>query len=66
MRHLLLSDIEQMSSRYRASFINSISGFKSLNLVGTIAKDGQNNLAPFNTIVHICSNPPYLGMLARP
>lgn len=66
MRHLLLSDIEQMSSRYRASFINSLSGFKSLNLVGSISKDGQYNLAPFNSIVHIGSNPPYLGMIARP
>lgn len=60
------ADIDSMQKRYRANFINSISGFKSLNLVGTRSKDGISNLAPFNSIVHIGSNPPYLGMIARP
>ncbi len=66
MRHLLLNDIAEMNSRYRATFINSLSGFKSLNLVGTVSESGVNNLAPFNSIVHIGANPPCLGMIARP
>lgn len=60
------SEIESMPKRYRANFINSISGFKSLNLVGTRSNEGVSNLAPFNSIIHIGSNPPYLGMIARP
>ncbi len=60
------SDIESMQNRFRATFINSISGYRSLNLVGTRSLSGISNLAPFNSIVHIGSNPPYLGMIARP
>ncbi len=60
------ADIDTMQSRFRATLINSISGFKSLNLVGTRGLNGISNLAPFNSIVHIGSNPPYIGMIARP
>lgn len=60
------NDIESMQKRYRATFINSISGYKSLNLVGTRSKEGISNLAPFNSIIHIGANPPYIGMIARP
>ncbi len=60
------ADIESMQKRFRANFINSISGYKSLNLVGTRSVSGISNLAPFNSIIHIGSNPPYIGMIARP
>lgn len=60
------NDLNEMKSRYRATFINSIEGFKSLNLIGTRSKSGISNLAPFNSIVHIGSNPPYIGFIARP
>ena len=55
-----------MNSRYRATFINSIEGFKSVNLIGTRSKNGVSNLAPFNSIVHIGSNPAYIGFIAGP
>ena len=58
--------IDEMSSRYRATFINSIEGFKSINLIGTRSTSGISNLAPFNSIVHIGSNPPLIGFVARP
>lgn len=58
--------IDEMSSRYRATLINSIEGFKSLNLIGTRCISGVSNLAPFNSIVHIGSNPPLIGFIARP
>lgn len=60
------ADIENMNSRFRATFINSIEGFKSFNLVATRSKAGISNVAPFNSIMHIGSNPPLIGMLIRP
>lgn len=65
-KHYSSADIAEMSQRYRANFINSIAGFKALNLVGTINNKGQTNLAPFNSIVHIGANPPLIGMISRP
>lgn len=59
-------EFQSFSSRRRATFINSVSGFRSLFLVGTKSLTGIDNLAPFNSIVHIGSNPAYLGCIARP
>ena len=47
-----------MEDRKRIALINSLSGFKSLNLIGTINNQGQTNLAIFNSVVHIGANPP--------
>ncbi len=55
-----------MEQRKRAQLINSISGFRSVALIGTIDTQGQTNLAIFNSIVHIGSNPPLLGFIMRP
>ena len=55
-----------MEQRKRAQFINSISGFRSVALIGTIDTQGQTNLAIFSSIVHIGSNPPLLGFIMRP
>lgn len=51
---------------YRAALINSISGFKSANLIGTISNTGNANVAIFNSVIHVGSNPPALGFLMRP
>ncbi len=66
MTHIDLESIEKMDSRYRANLFNTISGFKSANLIGTIDKSGNTNLAIFNSVVHIGANPPYLGFILRP
>jgi flavin reductase (DIM6/NTAB) family NADH-FMN oxidoreductase RutF len=58
-----LMDMEQ---RKRAQFINSISGFRSVALIGTTDTQGQTNLAIFSSIVHIGSNPPLLSFIMRP
>jgi flavin reductase (DIM6/NTAB) family NADH-FMN oxidoreductase RutF len=55
-----------MPERYRATFFNSLSGFKSLNLIGTMNQQGITNLGVFNSIVHLGANPPLLGMVFRP
>ncbi|MEQ8359989.1 MAG: flavin reductase [Cytophagales bacterium] len=59
-------DIECMDKRYRTQFVNSLSGFKSLFLIGTINKQGDSNLAIFNSVIHIGANPPLLGLISRP
>ena len=58
--------IAQLPSRYRARLINNISGFKSANLIGTVSEVGIENLAIFNSVVHIGASPPYLGFVLRP
>jgi len=55
-----------MEQRYRANFINSLTGFKSLALIGTVDRKGQKNLAIFNSIVHLGAHPPLIGMVTRP
>jgi flavin reductase (DIM6/NTAB) family NADH-FMN oxidoreductase RutF len=60
------AEIETMDKRFRANLINSVSGFKSANLLGSINKHGKTNLAIFNSVVHIGSNPPLLGFILRP
>jgi flavin reductase (DIM6/NTAB) family NADH-FMN oxidoreductase RutF len=66
MKIISFNDIMAMEQRFRTTFINSIAGFKSLNLVGTTNDKGQTNLAVFNSTFHVGANPPYLGMVFRP
>ena len=60
------SNIESWERFYRANFINSLTGFKSANLIGTVNELGQTNLGIFSSIVHIGSNPPLVGYINRP
>ena len=58
--------INQMEQRYRAAFINSLGGFKSLILVGTADQMAASNLAVLNSLFHIGANPPLCGLIFRP
>lgn len=60
------TDFENMEQRYRAAFFNSLGGFKSVNLVGTIGNAGQTNLSIVNSVFHIGANPPFYGFVIRP
>lgn len=51
---------------YRTNFVNSLSGFKSANLIGTISKERKTNLAIFSSVIHVGANPPAIGFLMRP
>lgn len=66
MKHFTAKQIEEMPSRYRAHFINSCTGFKSANLLGTISEDGVTNVAIFSSVTHLGSNPALLGFILRP
>lgn len=59
-------EIMRMDKVPRLNLINTISGFKSASLIGTKSSKGQENLAIFNSVVHIGSNPPLLGFIMRP
>ncbi|WP_394203003.1 flavin reductase family protein [Shewanella waksmanii] len=64
--HLTQADIAAMEQRYRARFINSLSGFKSANLVGSIDHGGNTNLAIVSSVFHIGADPALMGMIMRP
>ena len=51
---------------YRANFINSLTGYKSASLIGTINLKGVPNLAIFSSIVHLGANPALIGFINRP
>ncbi|WP_179346478.1 flavin reductase family protein [Winogradskyella ursingii] len=59
-------DFEKMHHLYRINLINSCSGFKSANLIGTKSKDGITNVAVFSSVTHMGSNPALLGFFLRP
>jgi flavin reductase (DIM6/NTAB) family NADH-FMN oxidoreductase RutF len=66
MKYISHKDLTKMTSRYRAQMINSLSGFKSANLVGTCNGDQLNNLAIFSSVVHLGSSPALVGFITRP
>ncbi len=66
MQHFSKETIDALAIRYKNNLINSISGYKSANLIGTKSKAGNTNLAVFNSIVHLGSNPALLGFILRP
>ncbi|NUQ26294.1 MAG: flavin reductase [Saprospiraceae bacterium] len=66
MKHYDAQAIEQLERRFRANLINSSSGFKSANLIGTKSKDGQENVAIFSSVVHLGSDPALIGYIQRP
>jgi len=66
MSHFSQSDIHNMAQRYRANFINSLSGFKSANLVGTVSKDQHTNLSIISSAFHIGADPALMGFINRP
>ncbi len=65
-RYFSHNDILQMEMRGRAAFMNSLSGFKSASLIGSVDKNGNTNLAIFSSVVHLGSNPALVGFINRP
>ena len=59
-------DIADLDRITRLKIINSVTGIKPANLIGTIDHQGTTNLAVFSSVVHLGSNPALLGFIARP
>jgi len=66
MKFLNDKDINQLDGRFRAHFINSLSGIKSANLIATKSENGISNVAIFSSVIHLGSHPPLLGFILRP
>lgn len=64
--HYSKEDIDNTSYKFRLNLINSISGIKPANLVGTVSQTNGNNLAIISSVVHLGSNPPLFGFIMRP
>ncbi len=60
------ADIENLEKRFRTAFINSLGGFRQAVLVGTKSKEGQTNLAIFNSLIHLGASPALFGLISRP
>lgn len=56
----------EYSRRHWLRMINSLSGFKSANLIGTISKSGKTNLSIVSSVFHLGANPPLMGLIQRP
>jgi flavin reductase (DIM6/NTAB) family NADH-FMN oxidoreductase RutF len=59
-------DIDTLEKIFKINLINSCSGFKSANLLGSTSKEGISNVAVFSSVIHLGSNPPTLGFILRP
>lgn len=59
-------NIKELDKTYRLNLINSITGVKPANLIGTQSADGIANVAIFSSIIHLGSNPALLGFVMRP
>jgi len=66
MKSFSIEQIKLMDRFTRTHFINTLSGFKSVSLIGTIKKSGQTNLAIFSNLVHIGADPALIGFINRP
>jgi flavin reductase (DIM6/NTAB) family NADH-FMN oxidoreductase RutF len=58
--------IKELDRISRLKIINSVTGIKPANLIGTINNTGETNLAIFSSVVHLGSNPPLLAFVSRP
>ena len=61
-----IADLPSLDRFTRANFINTLSGFKSLSLIGTVNAEGVSNLAVFSNIVHLGADPALIGFVNRP
>lgn len=60
------NDIKTLDRKFRLNLINSLTGVKPANLIGTTSKDKKDNLAIFSSLVHLGSDPAQIGMVTRP
>ena len=64
--HFNTDQINDLEKIKKINLINSCSGYKSANLIGSISNEGITNVAVFSSITHLGSNPPTLGFIVRP
>ena len=65
MKHFTRSAIEELERFYRANLVNSVSGYKPANLIGTVSDSGVTNVAIFSSVVHLGADPALLAFNPR-
>ncbi|MFY0652277.1 MAG: DUF2452 domain-containing protein [Cyclobacteriaceae bacterium] len=66
MAYFSQEEIKEADFKFRLNLINSITGVKPANLVGTVSTDGVTNLAIVSSVVHLGSDPALIGFVMRP
>ncbi|QXV66739.1 flavin reductase [Mucilaginibacter sp. 21P] len=66
MKNFKNDEIGKMEKFYRMNLINSLIGFRALNLLGTANDDGVSNLCIISSTFHLGANPPLIGLVMRP
>ncbi|GCD79240.1 flavin reductase family protein [Schleiferia thermophila] len=62
-----LDDLLAGADKYfKINLFNTVSGIRSVWMIGTADSRGRKNLGLFNSVVHIGANPPLLGVVFRP
>lgn len=60
------NEIDSLDKLFRVNLINSVTGYKPANLIGTISDTGITNLSIISSVIHMGSNPPIIGFIQRP
>ena len=66
MKYFSKNQIENLPRIYRLNLINSSTGYKSANLIGTKSNGGNTNLAIFSSVTHLGSDPALISITLRP
>lgn len=63
--HFTEKNIQELENVYRLNLINSLTGYKSANLIGT-KNENNSNLCIVSSVIHLGSNPAVFGFIMRP
>jgi flavin reductase (DIM6/NTAB) family NADH-FMN oxidoreductase RutF len=66
MKKIKKAAFADLDKRFRTYFINSLSGFKSVNLIGTKSEKTGLNLSIVSSVIHLGANPALMGFIMRP
>ncbi|MEX2596089.1 MAG: flavin reductase [Salibacteraceae bacterium] len=65
-KHFNSNDWATREGSYWNTFFNTISGPRTVVMIGTEDEKGIGNIGLFNSMVHLGANPPLLGFILRP
>jgi flavin reductase (DIM6/NTAB) family NADH-FMN oxidoreductase RutF len=66
MKTITSEELKKFDSRYRARLVNSLSGIKSANLIGTVDNNKRENLSIVSSCFHLGADPALMGVIFRP
>ena len=58
--------LKSLDKIFRLNLINSITGVRPVNLIGTVNSKDLSNLAVFSSVTHLGSHPALFGIVTRP